>query len=498
MLHIVTKQKLALLLLMIPCWANARPVSAQETWDYSPYRIRIWLAFQESPQMSDRMRSDIARFLKQRARIYAGATWKVAVSPAPNKVAAEMLRQIDQITVDQIKESWINWDPEDAAEAKFAPTGDKLMLLAIREDLGGVSIQARELDCRTRYWGPVVHRQVGQVRRTAREAFSAIATAFAPIARIERVDGKEGQARIRAGGLIHGAKDSPVDIRPGDPLLPINRRNDREGLPLKKGIQIIPWTYFFVTAQDGSNLTCQVHTGIRSPMRGRSTSRTLRIGLGVRPVHKTTLLQLQSTDETPQTLTGYDIYSKDPKLKPPPPDAPKVMPPYFGRTDWRGAVEIPKGDVKLRIVYVKNGNNLLARLPIVPGLEATQVAEMRNDDPRLMAEEFNRQVQSKIVELVTARRLIEARIEARIKGQKMDEARQLFEQLTALETREDIEAMLSGMEERVQAELAVFPNRATNAKVEQLFQRTRVMSQSFLDNALIKGLQDKLGGVSPQ
>ena len=472
----------------------------QEIWDYSPYRIRVLLAVEETPRLTARRADLIARVIGQRARIWAHATWKLVVSRAPAKLYADVLYHIDRTTADQISAHWIKWDEND--ETERALSGDKVILVSI-QDLGdAIQVRARELDCRTRFWGPTIARQVRQFPRVARETFKALADSFAPLTRIERIEGKTAFCRVRAGGLIRDDQDSPIAIHRGDVLQPWYRRNDREGRPMIN--RAIDWTFLHVSSTEGTMLSCSVHTGIRSPLRGRSTSRTQRYGLGIRPVHTKTELELTSTNDTAQTLTGYDIYSKDPQLTAagsPPAKQPKTPPPYFGRSDWRGIVDIPKGELPLRIIYVKNGNNLLARLPIVPGLRPREVARMRNDDPRLMAEDLTRQIHARVIGLVTARQLIAARAEQRVKDQKIDEAKKLVEDLRQLDTRDDIAEMIESYQNRVREEIDRFPatesdakrdRNSTQSKIDRLFDNVRALLDQFLDPQLVTDIEGKI------
>ena len=490
----------ALLLFLLLTGSETQSLVSQEIWDYSPYRIRVLLAVEETSRLTARRTEQVARTLQERARVWAGPTLKLFVSKAPAQLHADALYHMDQITQDQIAEHWIKWDKDDDTEETLS--GDKVILVSIRDISNRFQIQARELDCRTRFWGPRINRFITQPLQVAHEAFAALTDAFAPLARIERIEGKTAFCRVRAGGLIQEGESSPIAIGRGDVLRPMYRRNNREGQPIL--LQAIPWTFLHVATNTGTVLNCNVHTGIRSPLRGRSTSRTQRYGLGIRPVHARTQLQLTSTNDTAQSLTGYDIYSKDPVLAAadaPPAKQPKQLPPYFGRSDWRGIVDIPKGKIPLRIIYVKNGNNLLARLPIVPGLEDLQIAEMRNDDPRLLAEDYTRQIHARVIGLVTARQLIVARVEQRIKDEELDEAKTLVEELRQLATRDDIAAMIEDYQNRVATEIDRFPatkSRSrqdlnnTQGKIDRLFGNVRALLDQFLDPNLVEDLEQKI------
>ena len=80
--------------------------------------------------------------------------------------------------------------------------------------------------------------------------------------------------------------DSPVRLGRGDVLVPIVRNNDRYGNMVLDKTAEIPWTLLQVTGSDRTNanlLECNVYSGMRSPIRGRSSSRRERYALGSAP-----------------------------------------------------------------------------------------------------------------------------------------------------------------------------------------------------------------------
>ncbi|HAA68957.1 MAG TPA: hypothetical protein DCE55_07455, partial [Planctomycetaceae bacterium] len=77
---------LALLLLLTGL--ETRSLVSQEIWDYSPYRIRVLLAVEETSRLTARRTEQVARTLQERARVWAGPTLKLFVSKAPAQLHA--------------------------------------------------------------------------------------------------------------------------------------------------------------------------------------------------------------------------------------------------------------------------------------------------------------------------------------------------------------------------------------------------------------------------
>ena len=126
---------------------------------------------------------------------------------------------------------------------------------------------------------------------------------------------------------------------------------------------------------------------------------------------------------------------------------------------------------------------------------------MRNDDPRLLAEDYTRQIHARVIGLVTARQLIVARVEQRIKDEKLDEAKTLVEELRQLSTRDDIAAMIEDYQNRVATEIDRFPatkSRSrqdlnnTQGKIDRLFGNVRALLDQFLDPNLVEDLEQKI------
>ena len=204
-------------------------------------------------------------------------------------------------------------------------------------------------------------------------------------------------------------------------LQPVIRKNDRLGKHTR--IDVVVWTYLEVAELDPVNtnlLNCYVHSAMRSPIRGRGGSRRKQLAFGLRATQEATTLRVVAQvrrNETPYPLPGIEVYTKKPSTDPLPktPEekvaATKKNPAVkLGETDWRGSLLITRYEMPLRIVYLKNGGQLLRRLPIVPGFETELVCEVPDDDPRLRAESVVRGFHGQIKDLVAQRQILAARI----------------------------------------------------------------------------------------
>jgi hypothetical protein len=378
--------------------------------------------------------------------------------------------------------------------------GDKIILLTLRVSDREFLVDAREIDCRTRLVGAPVQRVVRQPELLDIACFEAVADSFRAITRLEEGASQSAIVRIRAGGLVL-SQSSPCYVGADDILLPIQRNNDRSGQPSR--IVPIEWTFLQVQTPDETNpylMTCRVWSGKPNPVTGRLTSRKERYGLKVKPTAETTTLRVASRvvrrDEEPYPLPGLEVSAKAPEPDPPAqPEsaAPKVQgdpAELLGRTDWNGTLEIGQSETPLRILYLKNGAQLLARLPMVPGLEPLLVASVPDDSLRLQAEGFVKGIQGKLMDLEAQREILKARFMLRIEEGKVDEAQALLEEIKQLPTRSDLVRQLD-IQQNQQIES---PVKAVQSRIDQLYARLREALGKYLSpnltNELTRVLND--------
>lgn len=429
---------------------------AQDPWEYSPYQVFVWFAAEGMTEINATVEEQLRLEISLRCEALVHAPWDAKVTMVPEQYRTELLQRIDSIpAADLIK------------HASEIALGDKLFLLSVNETGDGFRIQARELDCRSREFGNVVERTVADIQQVGHAAFNTLMATFRPLARIESTKerDKKIELRIRAAGLVPedetGAKrPSPILIQPGTTLQPYMRHNDRNGEPnLKVGIQKVPWTYCHVVSRDGELITAQVHTGTRAPVTGKPSQRIQRFAVVIPATGGSTTLALQSTAKRPDPLSGYDIFAKDPIT-----DKQELI----GRTDWRGTMEIPSSDNPLRLVYVRNGSQLLARLPLIPGWEVRRVVQITSDDQRLHVEGMLRGVQSRIMDILAHRTLAKARFKKRMEEGKLQDAKKLLDEYLGIETRDSVDKVLNLEQARQRSSI-----ETVQKKIEKLFDQTR-------------------------
>lgn len=487
--------------------ASARAAAAALVWEYEPYRVDVWLAVDPAAGNRDALLAELTSALPAQIDRIIGGAWDAQVRAAPPMLTAAALTNIDQLSAD----AWpataspirvtasaampstvtatpsVENDTATQAEQPPAPPApiDKQIVLVISESASGWQVTARELDTASGLTGRVVRQQIAQRSQLAEAAFRALLDCFAPLARIDGVEGKSVQLAWRAGKLP--PRDTTLQfVRPGDLLLPVLREFDRAGQTRR--VQPLEWTFVRLDAADGSLNRGTLLSGLRSPLGRRRRGKIEQFAVVVRPPGGATWLELCSRTDADRPLVGYEVYAHTP-------DSPTTR--FLGRTDGRGRLRIEADPTDpLLMLIVKHGQEFLARLPIVPGLHPQQRAPVIDDDLRMAIEGYVIGMQEQLVDTIVRRKILLARMRTRIESGRAAEAQPLLDELRKLETPE---RFLNELASRERSIVAADPVSA--AKIRKLFTDTREAIHRYLDadeiDAAQRELAKALGSAAP-
>lgn len=448
------------------------PVHAQSIWELTPYQITTWVAAQNHPLSPQDALAELDGQISRSVQSSLGAVWKMEFEDAPMRYRSELLA-LEQPQADQL----LTDSPE-------VDTVDKLFALVILVRDNGYRINVSELDVRTRVWSSWRSRHANNWAQVGDIAFQLMCETFVPLAQIRRVADEQVTALVKAGALVRPESSVrrwavPTEIEVGDVLQPIIRRTDRNGKVKPGGAKPIQWTVLVVEDRKDGELTCKTLSGYKQPFNARRSSRVEQLALLIRPEHESTKLRLTNRRKPEEPLVGYDIYARPPGAE---------TSEFVGRTNWQGSLEIPSdAENPVRVLFVKSGNQLLGKLPVVPGQQQELTAPLRNDDRRLEAEGFLLGIKESLIDLVARREVLSNRIRVRIEDGKLDEAEQLLEQLKGLDTQEDFARRI---QQRKQSLTAV--DSQVQQHIDKLFADTRTLLGQFLDPERAQQLQTML------
>ena len=146
------------------------------------------------------------------------------------------------------------------------------------------------------------------------------------------------------------------------------------------------------------------------------------------------------------------------------------------------------------MLIVKSGDMVVARLPIMPGLAPTAVAQVADDEPRLQVEGLIIGFQEELVDLIARCQVFMSCIRSRMKAGKTDEAKQLFGELRRLRTQQDfLRDLLVERQRRSSAD------PQSQKQIDKLFDDTQTVINRFLDSRAVDRLEREVfGGETAQ
>ncbi len=375
--------------------------------------------------------------------------------------------------------------------SKVIDNYDKIFIVSVKASTVPMSVEVVEFDTLMRHFGPVSLTHSTTQQSLPRAIGLGLTKAFAPVVRIENAGQRSALGLVRAGGLVleKDREDSPAWIRTGDVLEPMTRKNDRNNNPIMVGP--LDWAYLHVKELDGHrerNVQMDFYSGRGGGLQGRKNKRTFRTALKVRPMSGSTVLRLHLQRKPDFPLIGYELYEKNLETG----DMT-----FVGRTNWNGLLNVENTDDPMRLLYVKNGGAILARLPMVPGLYSQVVADLSGDDIRLQAEAYIRGVQNSIIDLVAVRELFKARIRMRLEKGEMKKAEDLLNALREQPSSDNLSRSI----EKKQTEfinLLGTKNANQSRKVDEMFTTTRDLLSKHIRPDLIRNIENDLGEARKQ
>jgi len=435
------------------------------------YRVRVWFVTDDSPEVTQACDEAFFDRLLRRLDAHFGGGWEPAMVTAPAGLVTPIQRD-DPWTYEEL-----------LAACPDLKQLEKLYLLGIVWNGVNYELQAREFDTRARQWSFSGVVQVPLASGLLEQAAHVLAVAFSPVGTIGRPRDGMVDVKLHAGDF-NGSADSPLMPQPGSLLQVVIRRRRRTEDGVVYSFGAVPWTVLRVRQVELGVARCEIHSGLRSPLRVRGVSQTDRLAIRMVPRYWQTLLQVQVRNAPDKPLPGYQVFAKVPG------DSSST---YVGQTDWQGTIALPREDAApLKIYYVKHGSLLLARLPIVAGQLRELALEVPDDDQRLRAEGALKGVQDRLIDAVARREIHAARIGRRLETRALNEthiaqARELLNLLRQLPGRNEFVRELQILQRNF-----VSSDASTQNRIDRLFRDTRDVILRNLDPETDKLLTDQI------
>lgn len=402
--------------------AHAADAAHPASWEFSPYRIVVYVEFDAAPEWTSDTRGNLISELEGRTRSLVGGIWNPQVAEAPADLRWSSTADIARVAGDSVRVAALD--------------ADKLMLVGVGRSIDGRrECRIREFDLRSESWGPVFATSQPSRVGLADGLAAALWAAFRPLVRMEAMPGPGVVvARVR-GGELPIATPTHSLVREGLAFRPLVRHFDAKGRTLTNGVFPIDWTFLIVDSAGGAIARCRVATGIEDPLELKFDGRTEYLGLAaIAPRETSTELTVRARG-TQRPLEDVEILAQRPGEK-----SPRLV----GRTDSRGTIKLESnGDVAT--VFLRSGDDLLARFPLVAGLDPSMTAQVDDNGRRLESGQLIARLSDELIDLVAQQTALKTRFRRQVVRGDSQEAAKTLAAMKSLNTSE---AFLKSIEDR--------------------------------------------------
>lgn len=148
--------------------------------------------------------------------------------------------------------------------------------------------------------------------------------------------------------------------------------------------------------------------------------------------------------------------------------------------------------VPLYLYYIKNGDTLLARLPIINGYNPTETADLPDDRRRLQSEAFLKGIQGEVLDLVVRRRILSTRIKKKLEENKLDEAEKLLDELKRVKSYDKLAEQIEAIRRRATSTENGSVTAPALKRIDKMISDTRLMMTKYLQDAVTRELEIEL------
>ncbi len=429
--------------------APARPVRQRRRppshppWELWPYRVRLAVGFQPEVLRATGLRRQVLHELRVGLERTYGQMWQSRLTPL-DWLVPQVRESLARVTPDTVKQHL----PSDDRQWP-----DKVFLVVVEAKGGRFTVSGREWDRSTETLTPVVSSDLFAPQFVGAAVLRLVTQLFRPVAEIEQSETETVLVKLRAGEFL--PFDSPdAAVQPGTFFVPFYRYLDRDYRV--RAIQFVPWTYLRFVSRERARATCQLVSALRLPLGTGRRRRVEAQAIAVRPYFDQTELTLVSQLNPAKRLVGYRvlIFNKKPQRRTQPADGQKeqkpaepVEKPLIVLSDRDGTVAVPVDrQHPLRWVYVQSGKNLLARVPLVPGVQQKMTIPVPDDSILLQVQAELADLEARLIDLVAQRTVLLALIQKFADDEKWQQVDQAVARLKQLPPRRTLETELRAIQ----------------------------------------------------
>ena len=455
---------------------DAEPAAAELPFEQRPYRVLVSFAVENRPEFGSAFAASLQETVEARLQVRFGQMWDVSIEQTRGwaPVASDVLSR----------------RTDDELNAAYLPTdADKVFLTGIARRDGAYLAFAREWDRNSRSAGPTLSRTTYDRRLVGDLAADLIHDLFRPIALATSVDDAGVDLLIRAGEYLTPDPDSQP-FREGDYLTTYFRYLNRQR-ELRQ-LQHVPWTFLRVEAVDRARLRCSVVSTFRRSPLGGARRRVELIGMRARPLFDHTALHMAPRGATNIPMAGYrvDVMDRMPTAE----DA--VEDRLSLTSDRRGVVRIPSfPDQPLRHLLVHSGKSVLARVPMIPGLEPEMTLNPPSDRARLRVEGALAMLEGDLIDTVARRAVLMARARRSADAGNWDEVNTFIAQIKALPDFNRFEDLITAIRTPAVETSRRLGDRVAAMRINRMCDDLQQVAEEHLDSQKIRDFEQEIAAL---
>lgn len=398
--------------------AGALPEKNARNPAEQPYRIHVWMDFEQHPRFSHGLRNWLEQQFRTHADRYLAGAWQLKFDKRPENISAANLpttKQLVELDLQADKLLWIQIASRASAESS---------------NRSAVRIAAWEYDFRFDDWcGP------GEIIATVDDKlgdqlFLAGYQQFRPHAVVIGPD-ENGKIEIQIQGLALQPADSARPLAPaGMPFRVFREFRSSDGTVT---LTEIPYTFLLYRNPGRDRVTayCDLVSALRSALSRRTRSRATMLALGSsQAATATTRVRfVTGKDETPVVGLEVSLRPQDRRARVP-----------VGTTDHQGQIVVAPvrlasevgQDIPHTRMYelrLSTGDAVIASLPLIPG-ETDDLEVPVQVDPLLT--EISGMVvglQDELLDAVVARKVLSTQLEQLASEGQVEQAQEVAKQL---------------------------------------------------------------------
>lgn len=450
---------IAALLLLLPAAAGA----TVPAWDYQPYRVQIVVVASDMPEMSAANQSRWRQQLCQRLGNLYAPLWDCTAIAAPEALRRSAANGLDRLTADAMQPLAAGKQPQEAP--------DKVLVLHVAWQPSGFALAVRDYDVRTALLSAPANRDRIEPGRLIDEAAGVLGDGFAPIARVESVQGENLVLRLRGSQLQ--PHEAPMAIAAGDAFRLIVRVTDPDGATRQAAT--VPWTICTITAADSEQCEGRLLSGLDRPLATARGPGVERLALRAVATDRPTELSLRSATEPSTPLVGFSVLGVDPE---------RSTTTWLGLTDGSGRLSIARDDLAWRLLAISDGERSIAKLPLLVGAEDVVVAELPAATADIATAAFVAGLRDEVVDVLARRQILVARLAEHLEAKRWDKAETTLAAIRKLPAAHEVAAGLLQRRGRLPAD-----DTSTQQRVDALLAE----AQRALEKQIHAKLLDQWG-----